>query len=301
MILGINQSNLTQLSAADLDRVCGDIAAFGFTHVRFSAHWGQAAGFMGLGLFPTDYSKFTAVSAALTKHGLTGLPVVGIGKPTFNNGPSQFATFVKGVLAKFPGIQAVEVWNEPNLWNFMVGGPAAYLPYLRAAAPVIRAAGAQVIHAGLAALPNSGSGNARTWAASDFLAGLYAAGESDDYDILGYHPYPLTASGWADPATNPFGMAQIAVMDAITVQHGDRPTYAFTEVGYDTSQVPVAVAGDQLTYQLGQLPADAPVWLFCWRDTDNDGGKYGLVDKNNQPKQPYFDAVKGLIVNGLPD
>ena len=75
--LGINQSNLTQLTPAYLDRVCADIAAFGFSSVRFSVNWGSTATWLG----PSDFTRIQRVADALVKYQLTPLPILGITKP----------------------------------------------------------------------------------------------------------------------------------------------------------------------------------------------------------------------------
>ncbi len=41
-MIGINQSNLVQLTQPDLDRVCARIAEYGFTSVRFAVDWGAS-------------------------------------------------------------------------------------------------------------------------------------------------------------------------------------------------------------------------------------------------------------------
>lgn len=291
---GVNQSNLAQLSAGDLDRVCADIANYGFTAVRFAANWGNLANFWG----SVNYGPLVNVQRALAKHGLTPLPVVGCHYP-WKHSPASFGAFTKRVVEIFGPLPAYEVWNEPNLKAFNIGTPKQFLGYLRAAAPHIRAVGSQVIHGGLAACPD----HKFLWWPQDYspenwLKGLYDAGEDNDYDLLGYHPYPLTEAGkFVSPTERPFpfGVGQIAAMNHIRYARRDYRLFSFTEVGYDTDRVSIDLVGEYFRHQHATLMNEGEPWVFCWRDTPGDFGNYGLVDAQNRPKQPYYSAVKELI------
>lgn len=287
---GVNQSNLAQMSTADLDKTCGGIAAYGFTAVRFAANWGNLANLFG----SVNYGPLVNVQKALKKHALTPLPAVGCHYP-WKHSPAAFGEFTRRVVDIFGPIPAYEVWNEPNLKAFNIGTPKNFLGYLRAAAPHIRAAGSKVIHGGLAACPNHQFlWMPRNYSPETWLKGLYDAGENNDYDLLGYHPYPLTeAEKFVAPSSSPFGVSQIGAMNALRSARGDFRPYSFTEVGYDINKVSLARATEYITEQFADL--SAAKWVFCWRDTKGDGGNYGLVDARGIPKQPYYDAVKDLI------
>lgn len=291
-VVGINQSNLVQLGRPDLDRVCTRIAEYGFTSVRFAVDWGVLANWFG----SVNYAPVQRVADALKAAGLTPLPVLGIHYPRTKT-PATFATFTKRVVDIFPDAPFFEVWNEPNLWTFGIGTPADYLKYLRAAAPIIRASGAQVISAGLAAYPDRQKLWLRQYSPVTWLTGLYAAGENNDYDLFGYHPYALTVGEqWVDPGSAPFGITEISRLDTLRLAHNDTRPYAFTEIGYDTSRVGTATAAKWLPQQYNQMGAHTDYqWLFCWRDTIGDGGKYGLVDAADKPKTALFNAVKPLV------
>lgn len=290
-MIGINQSNLVQLTQPDLDRVCTQIAAYGFTSVRFAVDWGVLASFVGA----LNYGPIQRAADALARAGLTALPVLGIHSP-FVHSPASFGKFTARVVSIFKA-PAYEVWNEPNLWTFGIGSPANYLTYLRAAAPIIRASGAKVISAGLAAYPDRQVFWARNYSPTTWLQGLYNAGENGDYDLFGYHPYALTVDEkFTDPTKAPYGITVIDNLDALRADHNDSRPYAFTEIGYDTSRISIPTVAQWLPQQSTLLASHtAHQWLFCWRDTIGDGGRYGLVDANNQPKTVLFDAVKPLV------
>lgn len=70
----------------------------------------------------------------------------------------------------------------------------------------------------------------------------------------------------------------------------------FTEIGFDTGRVGVAAAAEWLPQQYAAMGVHTDFqWLFCWRDTVGDGGKYGLVDAADKPKTALFAAVKPLL------
>lgn len=287
---GVNQSNLAQLSLNDLHKVCDDIASYGFTAVRFAVDWAWLSNLFGA----VNYGPLQRVKSTLHYYGLTPLPVLGCHLPFFNASPAQFGAFTKNVVGIFGDIPAYEVWNEPNLWAFFNNGPAAFLKYLRAATPHIRNAGSKSIHGGLAAYPNHRVLFLRNYSPETWIKGLYDAGENNDYDLLGYHPYPLTEQEkFAAPSSKPFGVSQIGAMNNLRSSRGDFRPYSFTEVGYDINKVSLAGASEYITEQFTDL--SAAKWVFCWRDTKGDGGNYGLVDARGIPKEPYFSAVKDLI------
>lgn len=292
-MIGVNQSNLAQMNAATLDDVCADIKAYGFESVRFACDWAWLSNFFG----QVDYKPLIRVKAALDKHGLIAMPCLGIHTPFMNYSAAQFKGFVAKCVQIFGNVPFYEVWNEPNIWAFYNGGGKGYVKYLKVAAPVIRAAGSEVIACGLAAFPDFNLFNwLRNHAPTTFLEAMYAAGEDNDYDYLGYHPYSISddqTSSYKAPSSNPFGVAQVAELKAVQQSHGDTRPLAFTEVGYDTKKVKEPTAW--LTEQINELESQGNIWFFCFRDTQGDGGAYGLQDSKGNFKLPYADEVKSLL------
>lgn len=289
--IGINQSNLCQLSASNLATTLDGIAAMGFTTVRFAVDWGYLSNFLG----QTNYTPVQNVKNALTARGLTPMPCLGIHYP-FTHSAAAFGNFVNKCTQIFGSIPYYEVWNEPNLIAFNIGSPATYVAYLKAAAPKIRAVGAQVISGGMAAYPTFQSNRSPV----DWLNGMYAGGESGDYDLLGYHPYSIKDdqnATFVDPRTTPFGIAQINALKAVQASKSDSRPMAFTEVGYITpAKVSLADASDWLTWQLAnEDPTNPPTWFFCYQDTAGDGGGYGIRDSSGAAKGVYFDTVAAMV------
>ncbi|CAG0963393.1 hypothetical protein ANRL4_00805 [Anaerolineae bacterium] len=114
--------------------------------------------------------------------------------------PQAYVNFLNAIFDRWGTayIQAVEIWNEPNLVREWTGAPktgAAYKQYFDAAYKAIRSRSADivVVTAGPAPAGDTadGSVNDRRW-----LRELYAAGLpiTDPNLAIGIHPY-----GWANP------------------------------------------------------------------------------------------------------
>jgi hypothetical protein len=111
--------------------------------------------------------------------------------------PQTYATFLTVLINQLKGaVDAIEVWNEPNLSREWIGklafSGAGYMQLFDAAYQAIRATGQpiQIVTAGLAPTgDNPGTVDDRT-----FLSQMYAAGLGNYHDIaIGVHPY-----GWAN-------------------------------------------------------------------------------------------------------
>jgi len=114
--------------------------------------------------------------------------------------PVTYATFVGQVANRYRGkVQAIEVWNEQNLW-YEAGGKgrinaASYVQLLQAAYTGIKQANSDMIVISGALTP---AGNVGDLAMDDiqYLTQMYANGAKGYFDVLGAHP-----SGFNCPAT----------------------------------------------------------------------------------------------------
>lgn len=287
--IGVCVSELATLP--DIDRVCADIAAYGFTSVRFGVFWRQVQ--------PTIWStpNFTPITRArdtAAKHGLSLLPVLtgGAAMPTMAGwwNPTQraqhFGTFCAAAAKTLPDCPLIEIWNEPNLHRYWaMGDPATFTPMLRAGTAAVRAAGRKAVLGGLAAETDWAGWSWGRWqnrAPTTFLAGINPA----DYDILGYHPYNLDPGfKVVEPSPGTFGLAQIPKLAAL------RKPLLFTEFGMDFDKITPKVGAEWITKQIPMLDADS--WLYNWRDSGDQ--RFGLVDAGNTPRQPYYGTVQELI------
>jgi hypothetical protein len=110
-----------------------------------------------------------------------------------------FASFLGEVAARYKGkVQAIEVWNEQNLWYEGGGSPMPpdqYVAMLSAAYQSIKAANPEMIVVSGAMTP-AGSVAGAAIDDIDYLNGMYAAGVKNVSDAIGAHP-----SGYNCPAT----------------------------------------------------------------------------------------------------
>ena len=112
--------------------------------------------------------------------------------------PNTFANFLSQVASRYNGkVQAIEVWNEQNLWYEGGGAPMPpdqYVAMLRAAYQAIKAVNPGMIVVSGAPTP---AGDVAGKAIDDinYLNAMYAAGLKDVSDAIGAHP-----SGYNCPA-----------------------------------------------------------------------------------------------------
>lgn len=123
--------------------------------------------------------------------------------------PAKYAEFVARVANRYQGkVQAIEVWNEQNLW-YEAGGKgridaAAYVSLLQLAYTAIKSVNKDmiVISGGLTPAGNvtDPADNKLTLAVDDvdYLKQLYANGIKDYFDALGAHPSGYNCPALAD-------------------------------------------------------------------------------------------------------
>lgn len=124
------------------------------------------------------------------------------GSKRFPLDPADYADFVMSVAYRYEGkIQAIELWNEPNLW-IEVGGaehidPAKYVNLLQITYPQLKefAPEIMIISAGL-----SPGGDRPTLAMDDvdYLEQMYQLGGQGYFDALGAHPFGFNCPALAD-------------------------------------------------------------------------------------------------------
>ncbi len=101
---------------------------------------------------------------------------------------AEFAAFARFIAERYAGkgVEAYEVWNEPNFERFWSTGPnaAEYTRMLRASYPAIKAGDpqAKVVFAGP---------SLNDWR---FIEAAYAAGAKGSFDVMATHPYACTRS-----------------------------------------------------------------------------------------------------------
>lgn len=155
-----------------------------------------------------------------------------------------YAAYVGGVAAL--GVDAIEVWNEPNIdreWAYGSIDPGAYTALLRTAYNAIKAANPSVMVISGAPAPTGFFGGCSGAGCDDdkFLAGMAAAGAANYMDCVGVHYNegivpPTWTSG--DPRGNSSHYTryyQTMVNVYWNAFRGARPL-CFTELGYLTPE-----------------------------------------------------------------
>lgn len=310
--LGINCVEAILFDAGTLAKVFGDIAAFGFKHVRCEIPWGLVEPAKG----QLNWAPVQRLKAAAAANGLTILPVLGVHNPAWNWTHADFAFYV-GQLAELLPLPAYELGNEPNLHSFnawaAVGTPAALLA-VGAKAIRDRLPDARILSPGLASsisftlflfpglwfIPPQFPVYTNK-SPEDFLRETLQKPGGSSFDTVAYHPYAID-SGFVcvTPDKSPFMQARTDAIRGVLKAAG-KPTAALwlTEWGFDSAKVSAADVLARFEAQWKMTPAmqgpGGRSYLFCWRDYPGHGGKYGLVNANNVPRQPLYDRVKALL------
>lgn len=128
---------------------------------------------------------------------LGGCDDPGIGYPPDPEYLDDYEAFVRAAVERYPGIAAVEAWNEPNLAPFWSPAPSPeeYVPLLRATYTAVRDVRPDmpVLFGGLASV-NSTSATGQRIAYTEFLRRAYELGAGPYFDALSMHAYV-----WSEP------------------------------------------------------------------------------------------------------
>ncbi len=177
------------------------------------------------------------------------------GSPIMENSPpadyQDFSDFCSVLAERYKGrIAAYQVWNEPNLsreWGEEPPNPEEYTSLLRGCYQAIKAADPQaiVVSAGLAP---TGTGLPLAMPDTDYLRGLYEAGASEFFDVLGVNAPGYKASPETAPEegeNNPeygggrwFVFRHVEDLRTIMEEEGDgHKQVAILEMGWTTDSV----------------------------------------------------------------
>ncbi|MEA2211753.1 MAG: hypothetical protein QOF83_1701 [Solirubrobacteraceae bacterium] len=184
-------------SPALLSRDLGDDHSAGARWIRLDINWAQIQ-MHGPGTY-----LWTYIDAAVRRAEADGMQVLGTitytpawARPastdaTWGPDPQLYARFAAAAVAHYSrlGVQAYEIWNEPNSQAFWTPrpSPVAYTTLLRSAYSAIKRVdpGATVLTGGTAPAATDGIG----YSPVSFLAGIYASGGQGSFDAVANHPY----------------------------------------------------------------------------------------------------------------
>ncbi|NJL93034.1 MAG: cellulase family glycosylhydrolase [Anaerolineae bacterium] len=253
------------IDANELDQMLRHAATLGMTWIKFQIQWSE------LEPAPGQYSPqfdfyVLMISRAVYQIGTRFnvlLSIVGAPEwarppgadPTMHAppvDPQTYANFLRAFMSRFAPqdgiVDAVEIWNEPNLEREWSGAPisgAAYMNLFRPAYAALRevAPNVTIITAGLSPV---GPGVPGSMSDRQFLQEMYAAGLASFPDVrLGVHPYGwgnapgetccIPGRGWGD---NPvfFFLDTLNEYRAISQRNGHPVPMWITEFGWGTYQ-----------------------------------------------------------------
>jgi hypothetical protein len=312
------------ISRADVDREVALMQRSGVKWARVNANWGtlehKGKGLMNAGAFADlDYavSRLRGAGIQVLMPISDGVPYWASADPLKVEGRwnrryrparySDYADFVRYIAARYRpvGVNAYEVWNEPNTARMWPSGVSAadYAQMLKAAYPAIKQ-----VHPGATVV--TGGVNKNDY---DFVEALYQAGVRPYFDAVAVHPY---ASGdptrcWTDPtgrrAKN--AMCAVAEVRSVMVANGDaaKPVWA-TEWGWSSSIAQYGVTNaQQADYvrkglsEFDRYPYVTHHFYYAMRnafwsadDPASLEGNYGLV-RTDFTAKPALDAFRTQV------
>ena len=199
----------------DRSQAIGMIQGMGFGWVKFQLPWKDFEGSPGAKNFPDDVINQLSgaglnILASIVKApnwarpGNTDFSVEG--PPT---DPGTYADYVAAFAARYKGrVQAIEVWNEQNLWYEWGREPLdanRYVTLLCRAYSAIKAADPGMVVVSGAMTPTGLNDGSTAIDDLVYLQRMYAAGAKGCFNALGAHP-----SGYNNPPDAKFGYSNPA-------------------------------------------------------------------------------------------
>jgi hypothetical protein len=148
--------------------------------------------------------------------------------------PASFAAFMRGLAQRVPGVDAWEIWNEPDSPGFFRDAPqpSVYAAMLRAVYPAIKS-----VQPGDAVITGGLTGNNM-----DFVQALYDHGAQGAFDAVGVHTDTACLTRGPDAhyrdergRIGRYTFSAYREVHAVMESHGDgaKPIW-MTEIGWNT-------------------------------------------------------------------
>jgi hypothetical protein len=303
-------------------RALDEVQASGATWVRLDISWGNIQP-DGPGSYAVD-GPVRKIDRAIAEANDRGLKVLLLfyWAPEWASGtsnkngrprdPQQYAEAAAWAAQRWDGqqrsnlhIDAIELWNEPDLNRFWAQDPQATV--ISDFSTLIRVAGAAVKQArpDLTVVVGGISTMDTNWL-REFYAGDPGVGRS--YDVLGMHAYPSPgdeAPTHFDPLYPQYSLTNITSVGQLMTEQGDPARIWITEFGWSTHDNSPGTEGwargvtetQQAEYLLQAVDVlsteprvDATFWYNVWSppldDPHMDG--FGLVTTDFQRKPAFF-------------
>lgn len=310
--------NLQDRSPVELARELDLAVASGARWIRLDVNWASTERVRG----QRDWSAMDRVVAAINSRGIEILGLVtyapswaraaGSEHHAPPTDPNAFADFAKAAASRYTsrGIDAWEVWNEPNIHNFWSPKPnaGAYATLLKATSAAIRTVNprATILSGGLS--PASTSSDGSTIAPIEFTKRLYAAGARSSFTAMAVHPYSFPYLPTTPNTSSWNAFAQLPLVHDVMAQNGDAAKQIWmTEVGAPTGSARDAVDDQRQAAIVTEAVTASNAWswsgpafVYAVRDAGTDPAdredNFGLVRRDFTPK-PAFVALSKLLAS----
>ena len=314
------QGTWSTYTDAERRTLLDDLASIGIRTVRISISWamlqpqqpkpGDAGWSWTYGVPRVDSVVRMALARGLIVHATFGRTPAwandGAGEGAAPTNLADWRRAVSFVAHRYAGkVTSWEVWNEPNLDKYFVGGtPESYTKLLCAAYPIMHAASAStpVLFGGL---------NGNDWR---FLEASYQAGAKGCFDVLAIHPYQRWGYFPEAPAPSdePWYFPNISLVRDVQLRNDDPLPVWFTEFGWSTHpnapDTPDYQRGVSLAQQASYLvrtlkltqenyPYVQRAYIYTTRDESvftQDNNNYGLYTLDLEPK-PAVAALRRYL------
>lgn len=296
---------------AEYQGVLADMTSMGMKRIRISALWNRIESTKGTYWWnQIDMLVNTAVAAGIQPLViLMGVPNWALS--TFETASKGFRpeweAFCTAVATRYAGVvPAYEIWNEPNLDRFWLGGNVSnFHDVLSRAVTKIKAAdpNALVISGGLAPAVNSTG----TTEPLDFIGALYAQNALQGVDGIGWHPYsfPELPSGTSDWNT----FRKMDELKDLIVDNNHAAQIWITEIGAPTGgdvgvgeAAQAAIIDDGLNLA-AEDPLMGPVFVYTHKDlhlgeADMESW-FGIYTSTGAPK-PAVATIRAITATRTP-
>ncbi|HEX6700830.1 MAG TPA: cellulase family glycosylhydrolase [Gaiellaceae bacterium] len=305
------------LAPRDRGRYLDGIRGAGARWIRVGLYWAVV---QRGGRTSYDWKAFDAVVKAARRRGLNVLGTLlytpawarpaGTRANSPPTDPTDFGTFAGRAASHFRarGVQAYEIWNEPNIAAFWAPGPdpARYTELLAQAYRAIKRAdpSATVVSGGLSPYAGYGVADAQHMNPLTFLEQMYANGARKSMDAVGWHPYSFPSGLRYHPWSSWSQMAQTRPSArSIMRANGDAAKkISATEWGAPTGASPVSMTEEAqaqlVTDALTRLKAwrwTGPSFLYTFRDKGTNAAdrddNFGLV-RHDWSAKPAYEAFR---------